>query len=137
MKGNVRVRKLKIIFTILIIMSRECVFCNILKTDRYHQIIDQNKHVTAIKKSRERFRVDFLIIPNYHVVNMKDLNTSTNTLNEIVKMANKLSKQTKTGCGDYSVHFNNGPNANQSVFHMHAHIKSPDTDWGNLKPDDK
>jgi len=111
--------------------NNTCPFCKILKNDTKSQIIERGNKVTAIRKLSKRSNVDFLIIPNEHTTNLKTLNDPT-IMNSIVDMANKLRKNTVSGTGDYTMIINNGPNGTirQTVFHLHAHIKSTDKEWG-------
>jgi len=98
------------------------VFCKILQDDKLNQIIMRGRYVTAIKKLYKPKNVDFLIIPNRHIVNLKepiDMEYRDLVLSEIVDLANLLS-----GGKDWSMHINNGANSNQTVFHLHAHITS-------------
>ena len=99
-----------------------CPFCQILEDDQLDQIIMRGENVTAIKKLYKPDNVDFLIIPNRHIVNLKDPQDREYrnvVLCEMVDMANMLSQGR-----DWNIHINNGPKADQTVFHLHAHIRS-------------
>ena len=110
-----------------------CPFCLILKNDSKNQIVERGTKVTAIKKLSNKNNVNFLIISNEHTKNLKTL-TDNDVISEIVELANKLSNNTKTGIGDYTLIINNGKNSipGQTVFHLHAHIRSKDKEWGPL-----
>jgi len=106
-----------------------CVFCKILRDDKLNQVIMRGRYVTAIKKNYKSDKVDFLIIPNRHIVNLKeplDKEYRDLVLSDTVSMANLLS-----GGRDWSMHINNGANSKQTVFHLHTHITSdePVTSW--------
>ena len=95
-----------------------CPFCTLLKNDTRNQILKRGKNVTAIKKLYDTTNVNFLIIPNKHIINLKDTENN-HIITEIVDMANDIS-----GEKDWSMTINNGQLANQTIFHLHAHIKS-------------
>lgn len=102
----------------------KCSFCNVIESDVNNQIILKGKHVTAIRKLYKANNVNFLIISNEHIENMKDSSCDdkekiNNILCEIKDMANQLS-----GGRDWSLKINNGSNASQTEFHFHAHIYS-------------
>ena len=114
-----------------LINTMSCPFCSILKNDVKNQIIERGTKVTAIKKLSKKNSVNFLIITNEHTINLKTLKDDQ-VMNEIVEMANKLSGYTEDGSGDYTLLINNGKKSipGQAVFHMHAHIRSQDKEWG-------
>ncbi|AYV76809.1 MAG: histidine triad (HIT) protein [Barrevirus sp.] len=100
----------------------QCPFCEIIKDDKYGQIIWKGDKVSAIKKLCKPRNVNFLIISNEHIVNLKGSEAKEykhSVVTEMVDLANFLSKGK-----DWSIHINNGPKADQTVFHLHAHISS-------------
>ena len=96
----------------------QCPFCQILVKDHKHQIIARGKNFTAIRKLYKSNNVNFLIISNKHVPNLKSGGESVD-LNELVKFINSISKGK-----DWNMKISNGKNAGQEVFHLHAHISS-------------
>jgi histidine triad (HIT) family protein len=112
-------------------LDDNCDFCKIIKGTAPAQIIDQDEDVIAIQKVPVRKPANFLIIPKKHIVNIKSLDPKDQfdqtIVSKIAFMAQKLSKRLK-GSQDFYLRMNNGAGAAQSVFHMHAHIVSPE-DW--------
>lgn len=107
----------------------DCPFCNVLKNDTKKQIIKKGKLVTAIYKLSRGRNVNFLIVSNSHIENLKHFNKPEDfeIMNEIIQMANELSNGR-----DWSLCMNNGKNSKQTVFHLHAHINSDEhtKTWG-------
>lgn len=104
------------------IMTNTCPFCEILQNDKQNQIIMRGTYVTAIKKLYDSVNVNFLIIANSHITNLKEnLDKTDLIMSETIKMANQLPKGL-----DWSMTINNGPHAKQTVFHLHTHITSND-----------
>ena len=104
-----------------------CSFCDIVKNRPQWQIIDEDEHVMAIKKLRPTQGTDCLIIPKKHIVNLKSIEQhDTQLLAHMCFMAQNLSKRL-SGTGDFWLRINNGPQANQTVFHLHMHFKSSET----------
>ena len=104
----------------------KCPFCEVLKSEG--QIILRGDKVTAIKKLYKSNNVNFLIVSNEHINNLKEYRSEEHKeiLSEIVDMANKLASKSKNS-GDWSMVINNGSHSNQTVFHLHAHISSGDS----------
>lgn len=105
--------------------NHNCPFCEVLLQDSRNQIIKRGTYVTAIEKLYPSRNVNFLIISNSHLENLKQFKKDDHAelLSEIVEMANELSKNS-AGTGDWSIAINNGKNSRQTVFHLHAHITS-------------
>jgi diadenosine tetraphosphate (Ap4A) HIT family hydrolase len=118
-----------------------CVFCEVLSDCHSKQIIKRGKLVTAIRKPYRSHKANFLIIANQHIVNLHDTAIDTGAiLAEMVKMANELAAQDQEPKKDkvegkprdWSMRINNGKEADQTVFHLHAHIFSNEH-WHNLE----
>jgi histidine triad (HIT) family protein len=110
--------------------QKPCPFCVVLVNDELKQVIKSSKNFTAIRKLKQTRNVNFLIISNTHVKNLKmgSENSGTIDMNELIAFINQLSmmgpetnKQKEKG---WSIHINNGEEAGQEVFHFHAHITS-------------
>jgi diadenosine tetraphosphate (Ap4A) HIT family hydrolase len=106
-------------------MEAPCPFCQILVDDAKNQIIERSEHFTAIRKPYFSKNVNFLIISNTHVPNLKG--PEDIDMNAMVAFVKHLS-----GGRDWSITINNGPKARQEVFHLHAHISSSEESktWG-------
>ncbi len=105
-----------------------CAFCQILDKKAPAVIIYEDNDVLVLEKRPVRRPVDCLIIPKKHIVNIKDLKISDSYDKDIVSkmmfVAQELSKRLD-GKGDFTITMNNGAESSQSVFHMHAHFRSP------------
>lgn len=93
-----------------------CPFCAVLKDDKNKQIIKRGEHFTAIRKLYTSKNVNFLVISNIHIENLKAGGVD---VNEMVRFVNELSAGK-----DWSTKISNGKVAGQEVFHLHAHISS-------------
>jgi diadenosine tetraphosphate (Ap4A) HIT family hydrolase len=105
-------------------MDADCPFCGVLAEDKNKQIISIGQHFTAIRKLYTSKNVNFLVISNKHVENLKNGNVY---MNDLVRFVNELSKGK-----DWSMKISNGKIAGQDIFHLHAHISSyqrPES-WG-------
>jgi histidine triad (HIT) family protein len=109
----------------------DCPFCKIVANDTQNQIIKEGADVMAIKKNRQTSRVDFLIIPKEHIINLKncDPKKAGELFGKMMTIVQELARKSQQ-TGEFTLMINNGQASGQSVFHWHMHVKSPDSSWG-------
>ena len=104
-----------------------CTFCDIRDGKLPAKIIAQNTEVMVIESIRPMQPSHWLIIPKTHI---PDLQSATDAqeiiLGRILMAASKLSKQLERP-GHFNLIINNGANAGQTIFHLHAHFYSQNT----------
>ena len=86
----------------------------------------ENNHAMVIKDINPRSNNHFLIIPSRHIKNLKDItNGDKETIKDMTLLLQELAKQygNKTDNG-FTFVSNNGPEAHQTVGHMHWHFAS-------------
>lgn len=100
-----------------------CIFCKIAQGKIPSELIHQDDEVTAFFDIHPVTPVHILIIPNKHISSVDKLEPSDEGLvGHMVMIAKALARQqgiTETG---YRLVFNTGPDAGQSVFHLHLHL---------------
>lgn len=98
-------------------MSKDCIFCKIVKGEAPSEKILENKDFLAIKTIEPKVEGHFLIMPKKHYpdfLKMPEVDYS--------KFMKFLKECTGTFSGDFNVVLNNGKNAGQIVEHMHFHV---------------
>jgi len=102
----------------------DCIFCKIIDGDIPATIIDQNDQVMVIKDLHPKAPTHYLIIPKKHIRDISSLDKETaNLMGSIALMAQKIAHE-KFNDGAFRLIINNGPDAGQSVFHLHCHFLS-------------
>ena len=102
----------------------DCIFCKIISGEIPSKIIDQTDDVLVIQDLHPKAPVHYLIIPKYHIENVKALEeTDGRYIVQMMLMAKKLSRGLP-GSKSFRLIMNNGPDSGQSVFHMHCHFLS-------------
>ena len=82
----------------------------------------ENERILAFKDIYPVAPVHILIMPKKAIRDLQSLESKDyHLLGHIVAVAQKLAKQFKIEDG-YRLLTNNGPNAGQSVFHLHFHL---------------
>jgi histidine triad (HIT) family protein len=103
-----------------------CLFCNIVDRTVPSKIVLENDHALAFEDIRPAAPKHALVIPKKHIPGIHDATPAdTALLGELLAMARataeKLGLHAPDGRG-YRLVVNQGPDAGQSVFHLHVHV---------------
>lgn len=101
----------------------DCLFCAIVGGKAKANIVYQDERVVAFKDIRARAPVHFLIIPRKHIGGVLNIEPEDSGLiGEIFQVAARLAREHGIGESGFRVVVNSGPDAGQSVFHLHYHL---------------
>jgi histidine triad (HIT) family protein len=104
-------------------MSTGCLFCNIVARTTPAQIVHENDHVLAFRDIRPVAPTHALVIPKRHIAGIHEATPAdTALLGEVLLAARNVAEKLGLGAGGYRLVVNQGPDAGQSVFHMHCHV---------------
>ena len=100
-----------------------CLFCRIVAREIPAQIVLENEHVIAFRDLRPVAPTHVLVIPRKHVASL-DAATADDAvlLGQVLLAAAKVAHDEGLVDGGWRLAINNGANAGQSVFHLHAHV---------------
>ncbi|MCW3494635.1 HIT domain-containing protein [Microbacterium sp. SSM24] len=103
-------------------MSDPSIFTRIRNGEIPSEIIAETENVFAIRDIAPKAPVHLLVIPKSEEYrNVVELAAGDpGLLAEVVGLANSLAAEHADG--DFRLVFNTGPNAGQTVFHVHAHV---------------
>lgn len=103
-------------------MSEPSIFTRILRGEIPSEIIAETENVFAIRDIAPKAPVHLLVIPKREEYrNVVELAAGDpDLLAELIGLANSLAAEHADG--DFRLVFNTGPNAGQTVFHVHAHV---------------
>jgi histidine triad (HIT) family protein len=100
-----------------------CLFCKIASGQIPSDIVYQDEDVVAFKDINPQAPVHILLISRRHIPSMADVTSEDGPLLGIVfSVAAKLAHKLGVDEGGYRVVTNVGPDAGQSVFHLHFHL---------------
>jgi histidine triad (HIT) family protein len=107
-------------------MSRydpDCIFCKIAAGHIPATVVYRNDHVMAFRDLNPTAPTHVLIIPLEHIASLSHLSSEDEQIAGQILLASRIVAE-KTGVLDsgYRLVFNNGPDALQSVGHIHAHL---------------
>jgi histidine triad (HIT) family protein len=101
----------------------DCLFCRILKGDIPATIIYRNEHVAAFRDISPVAPQHVLIIPVRHIASLNDLVPEDEEIaGHILLAAGTVAGILGIRESGYRLVFNSGPDALQSVFHIHGHL---------------
>ncbi len=101
----------------------DCVFCRIVRGDFGTEFIAENEHGVAFRDMDPRAPTHALVVPRRHVAALRDLGPEDAALaGELLLLASTVAKQDGLLDGGYRVIVNDGPDAGQTVFHLHVHV---------------
>jgi histidine triad (HIT) family protein len=100
-----------------------CLFCGIAEGKGKANLIYQDDAVVAFKDIVPKAPAHVLIIPRKHIVSVSDIEDQDQSLvGRIFQVAARLARDLGIADSGYRVVVNSGPDAGQSVFHLHYHL---------------
>jgi histidine triad (HIT) family protein len=100
-----------------------CLFCRIVARELPSDIVHENDHVLAFRDLRPVAPTHVLVIPKRHVAAVREAeDTDVELLGQVMLGARDVARKLGLVTGGYRVVMNNGEDAGQTVFHLHAHV---------------
>ncbi|MBI3321791.1 MAG: histidine triad nucleotide-binding protein [Candidatus Omnitrophica bacterium] len=103
--------------------ATECLFCRIANRSLPAQIVAEETGLLAFKDINPQAPTHLLIIPTEHIPALPETTEAhTALLGKAVRFANRLAEQYRLLPDGYRLVVNCGPQAGQSVWHLHFHL---------------
>ncbi len=103
-------------------MSEECLFCKFVSGEIQADVVHETDTTLAFRDISPQAPTHVLVIPKVHQPTIAALGAAEPTvLADLVAAADAVASQEGLGSG-YRLVFNTGPDAQQSVFHVHGHV---------------
>jgi len=100
-----------------------CLFCNIIAKTIPADIVFENDHVVAFRDIRPVAPVHALVIPKQHLTGIHEATPAEAAmLGQVLLAARDVAEKLGLATGGYRLVVNQGPDAGQSVFHLHCHV---------------
>jgi len=104
-------------------MMTECVFCKIVSGEIPSEGVYKDELVTAFRDINPAAPTHILIVPNKHIAAVSELSEEDEqVMGHLFTVARKLAVKEGISQSGYRLIINNGPDANQVVFHLHLHL---------------
>lgn len=100
-----------------------CIFCKIIKGQAPAQILFRDELSTAFWDAHPIAPVHILIVPNDHIDSTNSIQPGDESvLGHLISIAHALAEQHNVHLSGYRLVINTGPDAGQSVNHLHVHL---------------
>jgi histidine triad (HIT) family protein len=100
-----------------------CIFCRIAAHEIPAEIVRESDRVVAFRDTNPQAPTHILLIPKEHVTSVAELGDDHGgILAEIVQAASQLASADGVDGSGWRLVTNVGPDAGQSVFHLHFHL---------------
>lgn len=104
-------------------MPSDCLFCRILEGGLPATIVAENEGAVAFRDLNPQAPTHVLVIPRRHVAGFAELGPEDGPLlASVAALANAVAAQEGLLPGGFRVVINQGPDAGQTVFHLHWHV---------------
>jgi histidine triad (HIT) family protein len=99
-----------------------CLFCKIAAGEIPSQILHRDERIVAFKDVNPKAPFHALVVPTRHITSLNELSPGDAGLaGEVVLRAIQLARDQRL-LKSYRLVWNCGPDAGQSVFHIHLHV---------------
>jgi histidine triad (HIT) family protein len=100
-----------------------CIFCKIIDGSAPAQILYQDDLVTAFQDIHPIAPVHTLVVPNTHLTSLNDSEAAHEVLlGRMTRVGRLMAEKAGIQHSGYRLVINTGPDAGQSVFHLHLHV---------------
>lgn len=101
---------------------RDCLFCGIAAGTIDADVVHSSERALAFRDVNPQAPVHLLVVPREHIASVGDLTPShEEVLSELFDVIRRLAERESLD-GGYRVVANAGPDAGQSVDHLHFHL---------------
>jgi len=103
--------------------EQTCPFCGIVSGSIPSQRVYADERVVAFRDRNPQAPVHVLVIPRAHVRGIDEPAAEEGALlAALIHAANEIARREGIAASGYRLVWNVGPNAGQSVFHLHLHV---------------
>jgi histidine triad (HIT) family protein len=101
----------------------DCLFCKIIDKQIKADIVFEDERAIAFRDIKPTAPTHVLVIPRVHITSLNDVLAEHEAdVGHLFRVAAQVAKQEGIAQNGYRTVFNCGPDAGQSVFHIHLHV---------------
>ena len=101
----------------------QCLFCRIASAEIPAAIVYQDEDVVAFKDIAPQAPVHIVLVPRVHLAGLSELTPATAPLvGKLARVAQQLASEVGITDSGYRFLSNCGPDAGQTVQHLHFHL---------------
>lgn len=104
-------------------VTKNCIFCEIVRGERAAEIVHQDDTVTAFKDIRPHAPVHILLVPKRHIRSINDLiDEDRSVVSNLIFKAREIAAKVGIAKSGYKLAFNVERGGGQYIFHLHLHL---------------
>jgi histidine triad (HIT) family protein len=104
-------------------MPADCLFCKIFRKEASAKEVYRDDEIMAFEDIRPVAPTHILVIPREHIPSVFDLTPEHGPmLTRLFSVANRIAGDRRIEREGYRLVINKGPQAGQSVYHLHLHL---------------
>ncbi|MBX6748190.1 MAG: histidine triad nucleotide-binding protein [Micromonosporaceae bacterium] len=104
-------------------MTSECLFCRIVAKELPSTVVYETEEILAFRDINPQAPTHVVVIPKAHYPDVASLAEADPALaGAVLAAAAAVARQEGVAESGYRLVFNTGPDAGQSVFHVHCHV---------------
>ena len=101
----------------------DCIFCRIARGEIDAELVYAEDDVLAFRDINSKAPVHLLVIPRQHVANLEEVGELPDgVVKRLFEVSSAVAEEAGITESGYAVRVNNGPDAQQEVFHLHLHV---------------
>ncbi|GAA2458475.1 histidine triad nucleotide-binding protein [Actinomadura vinacea] len=101
----------------------DCLFCKIVSGEVPAKIVRESAGTVSFRDINPQAPTHVLVIPREHHPTVGELaDSDAGLLAELMQEARQVAEDDGVAGNGYRIVFNTGPQAGQTVFHVHAHV---------------
>ncbi|MCI0419869.1 MAG: histidine triad nucleotide-binding protein [Acidobacteria bacterium] len=101
----------------------DCLFCKFVRKEIPTRVVFEDDSCLAFEDINPKAPVHVLVIPKKHVASINVMTMEDEAvLGHLAFAARQIALEKKIDQSGYRAVFNTGPDAGQSVFHIHLHL---------------
>jgi histidine triad (HIT) family protein len=104
-------------------MTQDCIFCRIVAGEFGTEFVHVSDQVVAFDDVSPQADVHVLVVPRRHITSIAAVGRDDDALlGELVAVANQIARERRIVDSGYRLLTNHGPDAGQTVHHLHVHL---------------
>ena len=101
----------------------DCIFCRIVRGELGTELVAESEHNVAFSDLHPQAPVHVLIVPRQHFAALRDVGSGDWLVTaDALSLASRVAAEAGLYEGGYRVITNDGPDAGQTVPHLHFHL---------------
>jgi histidine triad (HIT) family protein len=103
--------------------ATDCIFCRIVRGEVGTELVAESEHNVAFRDLHPQAPVHVLIVPRRHFAALRDVSSGDwHVTADALSLASRVAAEHDLYGGGYRVITNDGPDAGQTVSHLHFHL---------------